>query len=44
MGPYGANIKIEDRWAVIAYLRALQRSRLSTMDDVPEAQKAALQN
>lgn len=44
MGPYGANIKIEDRWAIVAYLRALQRSRLSTMDDVPEPQKAALQN
>jgi hypothetical protein len=44
MGPYGANIKIEDRWSIIAYLRALQRSRLSTMDDVPEPQKAALQN
>ena len=44
MGPYGANIKIEDRWAIVAYLRALHRSRLSTMDDVPEPQKAALQN
>ena len=44
MGPYGANIKIEDRWSIIAYLRALQRSRLSTMDDVPEPQKAAFQN
>ena len=44
MGPYGANINIEDRWSIIAYLRALQRSRLSTMDDVPESQKAALQN
>ncbi|MDA7618705.1 cytochrome c [Verrucomicrobia bacterium] len=43
MGPYGANIKIHDRWAIIAYLRALQRSRLSTMEDVPEPQKAALQ-
>ena len=44
MGSYGANIKIEDRWAIIAYLRALQRSRLSKMDDVPEPQQAALQN
>ena len=44
MGPYGANIEIEDRWSIVAYLRALQRSRLSTMDDVPEPQKAALQN
>jgi mono/diheme cytochrome c family protein len=36
MGGYAANIDIEDRWAVIAYLRALQRSRLATVDDVPE--------
>lgn len=36
MGGYGSNIDIQDRWAVIAYLRALQRSRLATMDDVPE--------
>lgn len=36
MGGYGASIATEDRWAVIAYLRALQRSRLATLDDVPE--------
>jgi hypothetical protein len=43
MGSYGANIKIEDRWAVIGYVRALQRSRLATLDEVPEAMKAALE-
>lgn len=36
MGAYGANIEITDRWAVVAYVRALQRSRLATLDDVPE--------
>ncbi len=36
MGGYGSNIDLQDRWAVIAYLRALQRSRLATLDDVPE--------
>lgn len=36
MGGYAANIDIEDRWAVVAYLRALHRSRLATLDDVPE--------
>jgi mono/diheme cytochrome c family protein len=36
MGSYGANVTVEDRWAVIAYVRALQRSQLSTVDDVPE--------
>jgi hypothetical protein len=43
MGSYGANINIEDRWAVIGYVRALQRSRLATLDEVPEAMKAALE-
>ena len=26
MGSYGANVEIEDRWAIIAYIRALQES------------------
>jgi hypothetical protein len=43
MGSYGANIRIEDRWAIIGYVRALQRSRLATLDEVPENQKAALE-
>ncbi len=43
MGSYGANIKIKDRWAIIGYVRALQRSRLATVDEVPENQKAVLE-
>jgi len=43
MGPYGANIDIPDRWAVVAYVRALQRSRLAVSDDIPELERAALQ-
>lgn len=35
MGAYGANVVPEDRWAIIAYLRALQRGRLASVDDVP---------
>ncbi len=31
-----------ERWAVIAYLRALQLSRLATPDDLSEAQRSAL--
>ena len=42
MGPYGANIDIQDRWAIIAYLRALQRSHLATIDDVPAEKRASL--
>jgi len=42
MGPYGANVTIDDRWAVIAYVRALQLSRLGSIDDVPESMRASL--
>jgi mono/diheme cytochrome c family protein len=42
MGPYGANVTIEDRWAIVAYLRSLQLSRLGTLDDVPEPLRASL--
>ena len=35
MGPYGANVTVEDRWAIVAYLRALQIARLGSADDLP---------
>ena len=35
MGPYGSNIAVEDRWAIISYIRALQRSQNGTLQDVP---------
>ncbi len=42
MGSYGANVIVEDRWAIIAYLRALQLSRLGSLDEVPEVLRATL--
>jgi len=42
MGPYGANVTVEDRWAIIAYVRALQLSQLGTIDDVPEQNRSTL--
>jgi mono/diheme cytochrome c family protein len=36
MFPYRANISIEDRWKIIAYLRALQRSQNMPLAEVPE--------
>jgi mono/diheme cytochrome c family protein len=42
MGPYGQNVASEDRWAIIAYLRALQLSHLGTIEDVPSDLRAAL--
>lgn len=42
MGGYKDKLTPEDRWAVIAYMRALQRARLGTEDDVPGDRKAEL--
>ena len=44
MGAYGPIVSVEDRWAVIAYLRALQLSELGSLDDLPPEQQAALKN
>lgn len=40
MGPYDSQIPVEDRWAIVAYVRALQLARLGTAEDLPEAQRA----
>ena len=32
-----------DRWAIVAYIRALQLSRNATLDDVPPDERAKLQ-
>jgi mono/diheme cytochrome c family protein len=42
MQGYASTMPIQDRWAAIAYLRALQLSRLGSLDDVPEAQRGTL--
>jgi mono/diheme cytochrome c family protein len=42
MGGYAAALEINDRWAIIAYVRALQRSRLADLNDVPEPLRANL--
>jgi mono/diheme cytochrome c family protein len=36
MMAYGPNVTVADRWAIIAYLRALERSQNATAADVPE--------
>jgi hypothetical protein len=40
MGGYGANVTVEDRWAIIYYVRTLQRSQLASVEDVPEPDRA----
>jgi mono/diheme cytochrome c family protein len=42
MGAVGPLIPAEERWAVVAYLRALQLSWLGTTNDLTAAQSAAL--
>lgn len=42
MQGYAASIEIPDRWAIVAYVRALQLARLATLEDVPEPARAAL--
>jgi mono/diheme cytochrome c family protein len=42
MGAYGPNVPVQDRWAIIAYLRALQLSQVATIDDVPQDLRPAL--
>jgi mono/diheme cytochrome c family protein len=42
MQPYGPNITVADRWAIIAYLRALQLSRLATIEELPQELRASL--
>jgi mono/diheme cytochrome c family protein len=36
MPAYKYQVPVADRWAVVAYLRALQRSQNATLDDVPQ--------
>jgi hypothetical protein len=42
MQGYAAQIPVEDRWAVIAYVRALQLSRLGDVSDLPPELAAKL--
>jgi len=42
MYSYAARISPEDRWAVVAYVRALQMSQHATINDVPEPERAKL--
>jgi len=40
---YGYNIAIDDRWRIIMYIRALQRSQNATLDDASPDEQAQLQ-
>jgi mono/diheme cytochrome c family protein len=42
MAAYGPQIPVEDRWAIVAYVEALQRSQNASPADVPAAQRESL--
>ena len=42
MGAYGPNVPAQDRWAIVAYARALQLSWLGSTNELSAAQRAAL--
>lgn len=44
MPDYDDQIAVRDRWAIVAYIRALEASRSATLADVPADRRAALEN
>jgi mono/diheme cytochrome c family protein len=44
MQGYAGQVELADRWAIVAYVRALQLARLGTTNDVPASAQAALRN
>jgi mono/diheme cytochrome c family protein len=42
MLPYADKVVPQDRWAIVAYVRALQRAQQGTINDVPPADKSEL--
>jgi hypothetical protein len=42
MLPYASQVPVEDRWAIVAYVRALQLAQLGQKSDLPPDQKVAL--
>lgn len=39
MPSYASRVEPRDRWAIVAYIRALERSQNGTLDDVPPAER-----
>ena len=43
MASYASRIDVADRWAIVAYIRALQLSQHAGLDDVPSQLKSQLE-
>ncbi len=42
MSDYAEQVSPQDRWAIVAYIRALQLSQHASLDDVPEEERGRL--
>ena len=40
---YGSKIPVDDRWAIVAYVRALQAAQTATINDVPPEERTKLE-
>jgi mono/diheme cytochrome c family protein len=43
MPSYGSQIPVDDRWAIVAYVRALERAQNASLEDVPVERRKELQ-
>ncbi len=43
MGDYADQVPVSDRWAIVAYIRALQLSRNATVDEIPASARTQLE-
>jgi hypothetical protein len=44
MPSFASQIPVDDRWAIAAYIRALQLTQYAKLDDLPEAERQQLEN
>jgi mono/diheme cytochrome c family protein len=42
MASYAAELDVQERWAIVAYIRALQLSQSATVEDVPAEKRGSL--
>ena len=43
MASYASRVPVEDRWAIVSYIRALQLSQNATIGDVPAGDRSKLE-
>ena len=43
MPSYGAQIPEQDRWAIVSWVRVVQRSQHASLEDVPGPQRGSIE-